>query len=52
MRRKYWSALFSNKEFVGKLTSNMRGKYQSMVGDMVKYDFTLFNIQKIAADLP
>lgn len=51
VRRKYWSALFSNKEFVGKLTSNLRDKYQGMVEQMVKYDFTLFNIQKIAAQM-
>lgn len=51
VRGKYWSALFSNKEFVGKLTSNLREKYRGMVDEMVKYDFTLFNIQKIAAQM-
>lgn len=51
VRRKYWAALFSNKEFVGKLTSNLREKYMGMVEQMVKYDFTLFNIQKIAAQM-
>ena len=51
VRKKYWSALFSNKEFVGKLTSNLREKYMGMVEQMVKYDFTLFNIQKIAAQM-
>lgn len=51
VRRKYWSALFRNKEFVGKLTSNLRDKYMRMVDQMEKYDFTLFNIQKIAAQM-
>ena len=51
VRRKYWEALFRNKEFVGKLTSNLREKYMGMVEQMVKYDFTLFNIQKIAAQM-
>ncbi|MCI9225015.1 MAG: DUF4942 domain-containing protein [Acutalibacter sp.] len=51
VRKKYWSALFSNKEFVCKLTSNLREKYRGMVAEMVKYDFTLFNIQKIAAQM-
>ena len=51
VRKKYWTALFSNKEFVGKLTSNLREKYRGMVDEMVKYDFTLFNIQKIAAQI-
>ena len=51
VRRKYWSVLFRNKEFVGKLTSNLCEKYRSMVDKMKKYDFTLFNIQKIAAQM-
>lgn len=51
VRRKYWEALFSNKEFVGKLTSNLREKYMGMVEQMVNYDFTLFNIQKVAAQM-
>ena len=51
VRGKYWSALFRNKEFVGKLTSNLCEKYRSMVDKMEKYDFTLFNIQKIAAQM-
>ena len=51
VRRKYWSALFRNKEFVGKLTSNLRDKYMRMVDQMEKYDFTMFNIQKIAAQM-
>lgn len=51
VRRKYWTALFSNKEFVGKLTSNLREKYMGMVEQMVNYDFTLFNIQKVAAQI-
>lgn len=51
VRRKYWTALFSNKEFVGKLTSNLREKYIGMVEQMVNYDFTLFNIQKVAAQM-
>lgn len=51
VRLKYWSALFHNKEFVGKLTSNLREKYMGMVEQMVKYDFTLFNIQKVAAQM-
>lgn len=51
VRCKYWTALFRNKEFVGKLTSNLREKYMGMVEQMVKYDFTLFNIQKIAAQM-
>lgn len=51
VRKKYWTALFSNKEFVGKLTTNLRDKYRKMVGKMAVYDFTLFNIQQIAEQM-
>lgn len=50
-RRKYWEALFTNKEFTGKLTSNLREKYQGMVDKMQEYDFTLFNIQQIMVEM-
>ena len=50
-RLKYWEALFSNKKFVGKLTSNLQDKYRSMVDRMKEYDFTLFNIQQIATEM-
>lgn len=50
-RLKYWEALFSNKKFVGKLTSNLQDKYRGMVDRMKEYDFTLFNIQQIAAEM-
>ena len=50
-RKKYWEALFSNKEFMGKLTSNLREKYHGMVDSMADYDFTLFNIQQIVAQM-
>ena len=50
-RRKYWKALFTNKEFTGKLTSNLREKYQGMVDKMQEYDFTLFNIRQIMVEM-
>lgn len=50
-RKKYWEALFTNKEFVGQLTSNLRDKYESMVEKMQDYDFTLFNIQRIMTEM-
>lgn len=50
-RRKYWKALFTNKEFIGKLTSNLREKYQGMVDKMQNYDFTLFNIKQIMVEM-
>lgn len=51
VRQKYWAALFSNKEFIGKLTSNLREKYRHMVSSMADYDFTLFNIQQIVEQM-
>ena len=50
-RRKYWEALFHNKEFMGRLTTNLREKYVGMVDRMVNYDFSLFNIQQVSAQM-
>lgn len=50
-RRKYWGALFHNKNFMGRLTTNLREKYVSMIDNMVDYDFTLFNIQQIVTQM-
>ena len=46
-RKKYWTALFTNKEFVSQLTSNLQKHYRNTVESMVAYDFTLFNIQQV-----
>lgn len=51
VRKKYWGALFSNKEFVGKLTSNLRDEYMEKVSAMDGFDFTLFNIRQIAEQM-
>lgn len=50
-RLKYWRALFSNKDFTGRLTSNLLSEYQDKVDKLADYDFTLFNIQAIAAEM-
>lgn len=50
-RQKYWDALFTNKEFTGQLTSNLREKYQKEVSKMSAYDFTLFNIQQVLTQM-
>lgn len=50
-RRKYWEALFNNKDFTGQLTSNLREKYRGMVDKMQDYDFTMFNIQQILVEM-
>ena len=51
VRRKYWKAFFAREEYVGKLTSNLREKYQNMVSELANYDFTMFNIQKIMLEM-
>lgn len=47
VRMKYWNALFSRKEFTGKLTSNLQDKYRNMVDELADYDFTKYNIERI-----
>jgi len=51
VRLKYWRALFSNSQFTGKLTSNLQAKYNEIVRDMADYDFTMFNIQTVLAEM-
>lgn len=51
VRLKYWKALFGNKEFTGRLTSNLLDKYRDKVNEMADYDFSIFNIQAIAAEM-
>lgn len=50
-RMKYWQALFSNKELMAKLTSNLQEKYAGMVNKLADYDFSLFNIQQIIEEM-
>ena len=51
VRMKYWSALFSNNEFVGKLTSKLRDRFSSNVSRLAGYDFSAFNIKQIMAEM-
>ncbi len=51
IRKKYWRALFANKDFVGRLTSNLRNEYSGAVEQMADYDFTLYNIQQLNVEM-
>ena len=51
VRRKFWQKLFDNPKFTAKLTSNLRDKYRNMVDKMGAYDFSLFNIQQVMAEM-
>lgn len=50
-RYKYWSAFLNNREFVGKLTSDMQKQWQQRVDDLSSYDFTPFNIQTVMVEM-
>lgn len=50
-RYKYWSAFLNNREFVGKLTSDMQKQWQQRVDDLSNYDFTPFNIQTVMVEM-
>jgi hypothetical protein len=44
IRQKYWSTLFSNDQFMGLFTSNLRQKYMQHVEELKDYDFSFYNI--------
>lgn len=47
IRTKYWSTLFSNDQFMGLFTSNLKYKYMQQVEELKDYDFSLYNIYTI-----
>ena len=51
VRLKYWRALFSNEKFVGRLTSNLRERYEKQVDRMADYEFSAFNIKQIMIEM-
>lgn len=51
IRMKYWSALFKNPRFVGMLTSNLQDEYHNKVSELSEFDFSLFNILTIQAEM-
>lgn len=51
VRLKYWRALFSNKKFIGRLTSELQKEYHQQVERMADYDFSAFNIKQIALEM-
>ena len=50
-RRKYWKAFFTREELTSKYTSNLKEKYRDMVDKLQNYDFTIFNIKQIMAEM-
>jgi phospholipid N-methyltransferase len=51
IRSKYWSALFSNDQFMGLFTSNLKQKYMQHVEELKDYDFSLYNIYTLRIQL-
>lgn len=51
IRAKYWKALFSNEQFMGLFTNNLRRKYFENVEELKEYDFSLYNIYSMRLDL-
>lgn len=51
VRKKYWTSIMNNPKFTGRLTENLRAKYSKMVDSLVDYDFSVFNIQNIMAEM-
>lgn len=51
IRNKYWSHLLHNEKFIGKLTSDLQRRFQSMVDKLCHYEFNTFNIYNLAAEI-
>jgi len=51
VRAKYWNTLFTNDEFMGLFTSNLRRKYMEKINELCDYDFSLYNVYTIRIQL-
>lgn len=47
VRSKYWCALLRNEKLMGKFTSELRRKYNDMIDELVNYEFSEYNINRI-----
>lgn len=51
VRKKYWTALFNNPQFIGQLTGNLRNEFQKKVEELKDYEFSLYNICQLKIDM-
>lgn len=51
VRKKYWSALFENKKFIGQLTNNLQRDFYNKVDELSNFDFSLYNIYQLKIDM-
>lgn len=47
VRKKYWTALFNNKEFTKLFTSNLKRDFYNRLDELSDYDFNEFNINEL-----
>lgn len=48
VRKKYWSYIFKQPQFVSQLTRNLQNELYGMVNELVDYDFSFYNIYTLA----
>ena len=51
VRRKFWSVLFQQPQFLAQLTSNLRNELHSMVDELADYDFSAYNIYTLTQNM-
>ena len=51
VRQKDWHGLFRNRKFMGNMTSNLANAYCQQVDRLSGYDFSLYNIKTIQAEM-
>lgn len=51
VRMKYWNALFSNQQFIGRLTSDLQKTFRENVDRMANYEFSAFNIRQVLVEM-
>jgi len=51
VRRKYWCVFLNNKKIIGRLTSKLQNEYRESVDKMAEYDFSMFNIMQVKAEI-
>ena len=51
VRGKYWTALFNNPMFIGKLTGNLRTDFYNRIEDLKNYEFSLYNIYELKIEM-
>lgn len=51
VRKKYWTTLLLNKQFTGKLTSNVLKEYRAKIQDLTDVEFSVFNILEVKWDM-